>query len=772
MKTHRVKVIIFSKQLKEKKSTNLEIYIDDNNEYSSNNKDVRIFHIGNNSQSIPVFKELIASKVKNNIVVLHDIYLGDLFAKLLDNENQIEREETYRRILGTSDYLLFLLHNKRRNESNKEFRAKISVKFLNYFIPEGTILIHGEDKTYENHLTNYFEPHKLHRIDLPIGYHEIQQNLELEKTYDIIISGTSSPSKKTDYISHQIEKLCKESEIKILFLGSVSKQIQTEHPNLSNTKMVDFIETCTEEEWDHYHSRSKLGIRLGVGEQGEKSGSVRDYLVYGMQVLTDEETKSFKELPNFIYFDGKTPLWSQIKMALEKRTEKINKSLLNNVKDYYEKILTTINHENEFNSEKNPTAEILVDKSQTFPTLNMKIARILMQKFEVIYVIRRNSEIWEINLREILKKSPKFYDLNNEFILETNEIAISKHIDFIPEECFFSKIHNSDKVAIVVESLTNLVWIKGYNSCHQILIGKKRNGISLFIKKEEEDISALEKIPDFIAITKSLMNFSPWQNIELRNQKFEPNQKMFFISDMYQINDNHELEEKSRIKHSDYKDFKTIENITYESDSMIIKHVPYSNFRSINQLFSEYKNWTELSTMKSILEDYQPKPELSFNPWGACLNRQKIPGRSLLEIQIGQDKRFFMQLVFEEARRFGNNLFFPNDLRPWNIIIDNKRARFIDFINDIRKDEDADGIPQILALHLTLEYIKNDTIKIHEKIAEIREVLGSHGIDSKHELDLLFAKSWGNLDLYESLLLDEIEVSDLIAFVLRTSKND
>ena len=768
-KTDKVKVVIFSKNPNENVAQKAEVYIDSDSEYSSHNQHTRIFHLGNNSQSLPVFKALISSKTKKNIVILHDIYLGDLFAKFLETENQTNRENKYMSILGTSDYLLFILQNKNHNESNKEFKARISVKFLNFFIPKGTVLVHGENEIYETHLANYNEPHNLHLIDLPIGYHEIQRNKKLKNSYDLIISGHSSPSKKIEYVTHQIEKLCEERELKVLFLGSISEQVK--NSTLANTKMVQLIEHCSDEEWDGYHNQSKIGIRIGVGEQGEKSGTVRDYIVYGVQVLTDERTNYFRKYPNYILYDETTPLASQIKKILDNATDQKYKPTPSNVKEYYEKILSIAGYETDLDSQINPTFELTEEKQKIFPVLNIKFARILVGKFDTIYFIRTNSEIWQIELCDIFKEFPEFHDFSDEESLDTIDPSISKHVTLISEVHFLFMKQDPDEKAIIIESITDLVWIKGAKQCHQILGGDRISKNTLFIYKEERDVSALENIPDFNLILELLMHLTPWQSFEFKKKKFEPNQKVFCISEAYQINYDEELEVKFPIKNSLYKDHKTLANVSHLTETLFIKHVPITDSRNTSRLFSEFMNWTEMANKKSFFGNFDPKPRLSFNPWGAHLTRRKIEGSMLTEMDLDQNKTHYLKLVFEEAVRFGKQNLFPNDLRPWNVLVDGTEAKFIDIINDIRKDEDADGIPQILALHLTLEYIRRDNLEIPGKIKEIREALKNYGDIPKEKLDSIFAHCWSGLEKYEPLLLNESSASDLLNFILRTSKN-
>ena len=771
LNTENVRITLFTDNQNIKSSEKSVNYIPSFEKYISENKAVSIFHLGNNRTSLPVFNTLVNTQAKINIVILHDIYLGDLFANLLQNKNAIEREIIYHGALGKSDYLLYILHTKNQNVTDRNFKARLSVKFLNQFIPKGTILIHSENQTYIKELMNYKEPENLHMIDLPIGYHEIKQQKETLNSYDLILSGHQSPAKQVDKIVSQLELLCQEKDLKILFLGSLTKEIETKHSKFVLNNKVHLIQSCSDDEWDKFHSRSKLGIRLGVGEQGEKSGTVRDYLVYGMQVISDEETNHFQKFTNFHFYKATKSLASLISAVLDNTSDGKKPQKQDNVKEYYEKILSIIDWDSAKDSETPTIHAIPIEKRHSYPVVNIEFVRQLSSKFKMIYFIDAQTGIWKLNLRKIFSDLQNRVEFNETESLEVINSRVVEHAQLIPYEDFLSLNLDPESDSIVIESLTNLVWINGIEDCQKVIELASKNQISLFLYKETRNTKWLNTIINFGVVFDLIIKIAPWQSCDYKTGRYEPNQRIFFISEKFQINREHCFEDKKRIHNSRFKDFKSLENVTYISDSLLIKHVPATDSRSTSLLFSEYKNWIELSDGETILGEYNPKPELVFNPWGACLIRSVIEGKVLSEIKFGRNKVKYLNLVFNEASKYGNLNLYPNDLRPWNIIVGNKDVQFIDFMNDIRKDQDADGIPQVFALHLTLEYIRNQDLQISEKLKEIRLALSAYKDYSMEELDSVFAQCWKNLEEYKSLLLTEVKSSEIVKYLFRKSEN-
>ena len=339
-KEQNLEVIILSANQKKYGKTDSAINREFQPENRSSNDELNVFHIGNNVNSLPVYKALTNSIAKTNIVILHDIYLGNLLAAILKEQILKNAELRLQEVLGISDYLLFILQNNSPNEADQTIRARLAVKILNVVIPKGSKIVHAPNQLYEKELRNYDEIKNLHILDLPIGFHEIEGHRAKKIEYDLVISGHASPQKKTSEILSQIENIAHEKQLKILIVGSICRQIKSELPRFSHKLDVKFVEVCTDEEWDSFHYASKIGIRLGVGMQGEKSGTVRDYLVYGLQVISDEKSEHLEKLTNFNFFEAQDDLGEFLTHILQKTLPIDGDHRVSNVRQYYEHIFT------------------------------------------------------------------------------------------------------------------------------------------------------------------------------------------------------------------------------------------------------------------------------------------------------------------------------------------------------------------------------------------------------------------------------------------------
>ena len=96
--------------------------------------------------------------------------------------------------------------------------------------------------------------------------------------------------------------MSRDSRIRCVVIGSVSETVRNiiDDLNLKSTlkRKIKFIEHSDNEAWEKNHKSGNLGIRLGVGSNGECSGLVRDYVSFGMKVITDESTPDLAKIKN------------------------------------------------------------------------------------------------------------------------------------------------------------------------------------------------------------------------------------------------------------------------------------------------------------------------------------------------------------------------------------------------------------------------------------------------------------------------------------------
>jgi hypothetical protein len=271
---------------------------------------VSIFHLGNNSNSVSVLAELFATTdPKNNIVILHDLNLTDLFESFASQKSI--SSFTWRTVeenLGAYGVL-----NYHKLKSGKELLVKERTEIYELFLS----LIKKRSYKQITHCTNLEllnalgvnQEQSMIRIDLPLQYvrasKSMDTNLEMGPARPmIILSGHYSNLKKMDIIISALPLVLAEvPNLRIQVVGGVSlafRDILRKKKELRVLKkQTEYVQAESQNDWESCHSKGSLGIRLNVGINGESSGLVRDYLMYGMKVISDESSLDLQNNPNF-----------------------------------------------------------------------------------------------------------------------------------------------------------------------------------------------------------------------------------------------------------------------------------------------------------------------------------------------------------------------------------------------------------------------------------------------------------------------------------------
>jgi hypothetical protein len=124
----------------------------------------------------------------------------------------------------------------------------------------------------------------------------------------MIVSGSASYSKETKTTALLLIELASIiDELRIDVVGSICIAMERELSVLllsrDTLRKFRLHPNVSEEKWNELHVAADCGIRLGVGNHGEASGVVRDYLFFGMKVISDELSPSLFDNPNYFYFN-------------------------------------------------------------------------------------------------------------------------------------------------------------------------------------------------------------------------------------------------------------------------------------------------------------------------------------------------------------------------------------------------------------------------------------------------------------------------------------
>ena len=262
----------------------------------------QITHIGNNMQSSELLLNYLETHRSNIVLILHDLYLLDLFRYVISVREFRRRFITSLGPLNFIELVAILKRDMEEKSPNK--RALNAVESLKILDKKNSHIIHHCSKALYAGIEGRFKSSQLSRMDLPIGYHYFPVGVRPNKkdsTMRILLSGTDSPTKKTHEIVEALMKIADNSETKINIIGGIVKNPSIKKLKEKNIKV--FLNN-DDHSWVKAHEESDVCIRLGVGLNGESSGVIRDALSMGLEVIGDEESQSLAHFAAYNYADN------------------------------------------------------------------------------------------------------------------------------------------------------------------------------------------------------------------------------------------------------------------------------------------------------------------------------------------------------------------------------------------------------------------------------------------------------------------------------------
>lgn len=283
--------------------------LDNRNVNSCRTNKIGIYHIGNNHQSALILHAMITSSETKRVVILHDLYLADLFW-------------SFGKLYEESDYANSIIQNKlgvygvkalTDLRSGERFSYELIIEISKIFleiIAENceSIIIHSNSKVSRD-IQETFKSIKY--LPLPL-YGNIRTPSRIsndKKTLRIVISGHDSYIKSLNTIIEACLYLVEhEVIIELHCAGTISRRVLEMMKSVSKfnvlLKVSKFVGELDSDEWAKFHMSSSIGIRLGVGNNGESSGLIRDYLNFGMKVISDEDNIYLKQLQNYHFINS------------------------------------------------------------------------------------------------------------------------------------------------------------------------------------------------------------------------------------------------------------------------------------------------------------------------------------------------------------------------------------------------------------------------------------------------------------------------------------
>lgn len=245
-----------------------------------------VVHLGNNPHSVPLVLALRASHFPPT-VALHDLWLFDLVEAwgVVQgvSSNALRVLTTHHGVRGGRRALEFLSGHPVPPAEITPLAATLLAEVLP---PETRVLVHRDSPFVRNVLA--MTPLGAKAVArLPLYYAGEEPPLPTRPArWDVVVSGTGSFARRTPVVIDALNRIRERRAIHVAIAGGMVQR--TIGLALAPGSSVDFLPDLDDPAWADVHRDARVGIRLGVGHLGEGSGLVRDYLAFGLTVVTDD----------------------------------------------------------------------------------------------------------------------------------------------------------------------------------------------------------------------------------------------------------------------------------------------------------------------------------------------------------------------------------------------------------------------------------------------------------------------------------------------------
>jgi hypothetical protein len=130
--------------------------------------------------------------------------------------------------------------------------------------------------------------------------------------------------------------------------------------------------------------------------------------------------------------------------------------------------------------------------------------------------------------------------------------------------------------------------------------------------------------------------------------------------------------------------------------------------------------------------------------------RNLIPGSA--STPPGKSSQWIADSILRISQAYAARGLFHNDIRPWNLLWCDSHVTLIDFASTSRADQDASGLPQVLAMAGTVLACLGRSIPTTDRFADhVMELARAAGVLDAFPSGRLFGDPWSALVLVESL---------------------
>lgn len=260
-----------------------------------------VVHIGNNIESLPLLLALRRSS-HPCIVIVHDLLLTTLVDALGNYESQprLVTKIIFEHLHGNG---LRMLGSYMKGENlSVDDQLQIFRTLLQFAIPQHHSLYSHYSGRIGISISHFDHWRFQAELTLPRYWRGMAALAPAEEPrWDLVTRDSGGHWKRTPVVQAAIFELMKHRTVS---LGIIDTPYwwNRENVNLGRSfgSNIDRLGGLNDDHFDQVHSQTRIGIRLGVGEVGEGSGLIRDYVSQGMITITDDQSGVFSNTPNVI----------------------------------------------------------------------------------------------------------------------------------------------------------------------------------------------------------------------------------------------------------------------------------------------------------------------------------------------------------------------------------------------------------------------------------------------------------------------------------------
>lgn len=165
--------------------------------------------------------------------------------------------------------------------------APLAGALLSGVLPPTTRILIHRDSSFVRATLGSAGLNQVTYAPLPLYYAEERPPSRVRPArWDVVVSGTGSFARRVSVVCHALRQVSTHRPIRVAVVGGMTREVAG--CTLAEGSTLEMIPSADAHTWATVHSSARVGVRLGVGQLGEGSGLVRDYLAHGMNVVTDD----------------------------------------------------------------------------------------------------------------------------------------------------------------------------------------------------------------------------------------------------------------------------------------------------------------------------------------------------------------------------------------------------------------------------------------------------------------------------------------------------